>query len=148
MSNTQFTANNQSNAQLEKKEWAKIGLVTAIVSIVAVLIVQALAIAIWPEIARFRPLDNYLRSAIFTLVPVVGATGLLAWLVGRKTQPLQTFIKISGLVLILSIIPDYLLPDPNKTILASSVTAFLHVVAGAITVSMLVIGYQRRAKRP
>lgn len=141
---SQLTINTQINAQLEKRDWAKIGLATAIVSVVVVLVVQALAIAVWPEIAQFKPLDSYLRSVLFTVVPVVGATGLLAWLVSRKSQPIQTFIKISALVLIVSIIPDYLVPDPNKTLLASSVTAFLHLVAAAVTVPMLLVGYQRR----
>jgi hypothetical protein len=49
-------------------------------------------------------------------------------------------------VLLISIIPDYVLPVPNKTLLASSVTAFLHVVAALITVVMLVSGYQRRVR--
>jgi hypothetical protein len=48
-------------------------------------------------------------------------------------------------VLILSIIPDYLLPVEHKTLLASSVTAFLHVVAAVVTVSVLVTGYRRQA---
>jgi hypothetical protein len=142
-----ITVDTQPNIQLERGQWARLGLVTAIVSIVAVLIVQALAIALWPEIALFAPLDNYVRTVVFTLVPVMGATALLAWLMGRSARPVRTFIQISVVVLLLSVIPDYALPVPHKTLLASSVTAFLHVVAGVITVPMLVAGYQRRASQ-
>lgn len=144
---TSMTVDTQPNIQLERGQWARLGLVTALVSIVAVLVVQALAIALWPEIALFAPLDNYVRSAIFTLVPVIGATALLAWLVGRSARPVRTFIQISAVILLLSIIPDYALPVPYKTLLASSVTALLHVVAGAITVLMLVTGYHRQASQ-
>lgn len=136
----------RSTVHLAGSEWIKLGLFTALVSIVVVLAVEALAIALWPEIALFAPLDSYARSALFTLLPVVGATVLLAWLVRRQERAVRSFIMISVIVLLISIIPDYILPVPNKTLLASSVTAFLHVVAALITVIMLVSGYQRRVR--
>jgi hypothetical protein len=46
-------------------------------------------------------------------------------------------------VLLLSIIPDYILPVPDKTLLASTITAFLHVVAGVAIVGVLLAGYRR-----
>ena len=140
-SDTQRTT--KRTKQLSSGEWIRLGLVTAIVSIVAVLAVQALAIAQWPTIALFAPLDSYARSALFTLVPVVIATFLLAWLVRRQDRPIQRFITISMIALLISFIPDYLLPVPNKTVLASSVAAFLHVIAALTTVFMLVTGYKR-----
>ncbi|RIK40391.1 MAG: hypothetical protein DCC55_15225 [Chloroflexi bacterium] len=136
----------QPKTQLSGSEWIKLGLVTAFVSIAVVLAVQALAIALWPEIALFAPLDSYVRSALFTSIPVIGATFLLAWLVGRQERAPQRFITISVIVLLVSIIPDYMLPVPNKTVLASSVAAFLHVVAALIIVVMLLTGYQRSAR--
>jgi len=137
----------QTKVNIKNGDWVRLGINAAIVSIVAVLIVQALAIAIWPEVALFAPLDSYIRSAMFTLVPVIGATVLLAWLVAKQSQPVKKFIIISVVVLIISFIPDYILPVEYKTVLASSVTAFLHVVAAIITVPILVIGYQRQANR-
>ena len=144
MSN-QVAVNTQTKVTIKNEDWVKLGINAAIVSIITVLIVQALAIAIWPEIALFAPLDSYIRSAIFTLVPVIGATALLAWLVAKQTQPVKKFITISIVVLIISFVPDYILPVEYKTVLASSVTAFLHVVAAVITVPILVMGYQRQA---
>jgi hypothetical protein len=139
------TINAQTNTQFNREQWALLGLVAAVASVIAVLLVQALAIAIWPDIALFKPLDSYARAALFTLIPALGATALFAWLTSRKPHPERTFIKIAAVVLILSIIPDYLLPVEHKTLLASSVTAFLHVVAAVVTVSVLVTGYRRQA---
>lgn len=139
------TINTQSRIQLEKDEWVRLGLVTAAASILAVFIVQVLALAIWPEISLFRPLDSYARAAVFTLIPAVGATVVFAWLASRRAQPVPIFVGIAAVVLILSVIPDYLLPVPHKTLLASSVTAFMHVVAAVVTVLVLVTGYRRQA---
>ena len=136
--------NTPANTQVNQNQWVRIGMVTALASIITVLMVQAVAIAIWPDIALFKPLDSYARTALFTLVPAVGATVMFAWLTRRKTNPVTDFLKISAVVLILSIIPDYLLPVEHKTFLASSITAFLHVVAATVTVSALVTGYRRQ----
>jgi hypothetical protein len=144
---TQSTIRRQPTAHIETKAWAQIGLMAAVVSIMTVLLVQALALAAWPDIALFKPLDSYARSALFVLVPVIGATAVFAWLAGRTEQPVSKFITISVVVLLASIIPDYVIPDANKTLLASTVTAFLHVVAGIITVAVLIIGYQRQMKQ-
>jgi len=142
--NHQITVNTQPKTDLSRSQWVKLGLIAATAAIVAVLVVQALAIALWPEITLFRPLDSYVRSAIFTLAPALGATALLAWLAGHVNQPVQRFITISAIVLGVSIIPDYILPVEYKTFLASSVAAFLHVVAASIIVFILAVGYQRQ----
>lgn len=137
--------NTPATKQLDRNQWIKLGLATAVASAIAVVIVQAIAIAIWPDIALFKPLDSYIRSAIFTAIPAGAATALLAWLSRRKADPVPTFLIISAVVLVISVIPDYLLPVEYKTFLASSVTAFLHVVAAAVIVPMLVIGYRRQS---
>ncbi len=110
---TQSTIRRQPTAHIETKAWAQIGLVAAVVSIVTVLLVQALALAVWPDIALFKPLDSYARSALFVLVPTIGATAVFAWLAGRTELPVSKFITISAVVLLASIIPDYIIPDVN-----------------------------------
>jgi hypothetical protein len=125
-------------------DWAQIGVLAAAASIAAVVIVQALALALWPDAARFKPLDSYLRSALFTLVPTIGATLVFAQLARRTGNPVPAFLQVAAVVLLVSFIPDYLLPDPNKTLLASSVAAFLHLVAGLVTVGALVAGYRHK----
>lgn len=136
--------NPQATTQPDKSQWLRIGLVAAVLSILAVLITQWLAIALRPDIALFKPLDSYLRTAIFTAVPAAVATALFAWLVAHKRQPVQKFLIISAVVLLLSFIPDYLLPVPYKTMLASSVAAFMHLVAAVVIVTVLVMGYRQR----
>lgn len=138
------TINMQTNTQLDRNQWVRLGAVTAVTSVIAVLIVQVVALTIWPDIALFKPLDSYARAAVFTAIPAIAATALLAWLARRQADPVPTFLKISAVVLVISIIPDYLLPVEYKTFLASTVTAFLHVVAAVVTISVLVMGYRRQ----
>jgi hypothetical protein len=132
---------------LELKAWAQLGAAAAAASIAGVLIVQALALVLWPEVARFKPLDNYARSALFTLVPALGATFVFAQLSRRTANPVPALVRIAAVVLLASFIPDYLIPDPNKTWLASTVAAGLHLVAGLLTTGVLVAGYRHKTGR-
>lgn len=137
------TLNVQARRGLEAGQWLAIGVVAAALAAVAVVVVQWLALRIWPEAALFKPLDSFARSVVFTIVPALGATGVFAWLASRRADPVKAFIRIAGVVLLLSLIPDYLLPVPDKTFLASSIAAFMHVVAAVVIVSVLVAGYRR-----
>lgn len=133
----------ESSGGLSRGQWLIIGLAAAIASVLGVLAVQTVALAIWPDLVLFKPLESYARSALFTLIPALGATGLFAWLATRKEDPAGSFMKIAAVVLFLSFIPDYVLPVAHRTFLASTVAAFLHVVAAALTVSIIVNGYRR-----
>lgn len=133
----------QTKRGLQISQWLALGAVAAISAVLAVLVVQWVALAIWPDAALFKPLDSYARSALFTIVPAFGATAVLAWLSSRRADPTSAFIQISIVALLLSLIPDYLLPVPHRTFLASSIAAFMHLVAAAVIVSILVIGYRR-----
>lgn len=133
----------KSGGDLHRRQWLTLGLTAALGSVLAVLVVQGIALSIWPELALFKPLESYARSALFTLIPALGATGLFAWLAARKEDPAGSFKKIAAVVLLLSLIPDYVLPVPHRTLPASTAAAFLHVIAALVTVSVLVIGYRR-----
>lgn len=133
----------KSGGDLPKRQWLTIGLAAAVGSVMVVLAAQAIALTIWPDLALFKPLESYARSALFTLIPALGATAVFAWLATRKDDPASSFKKIAAVVLLLSFIPDYVLPVAHRTLLASSVAAFLHVVAAAVTVSVIVNGYRR-----
>lgn len=122
--------------------WNGLGFVATASSVVAVLVVQVLTLSVWPHLALFKPLESLARSAIFTLIPAVGATALFAWLVAHRPNPVKTFVGISVAVLVISIVPDYLIPVPDKSFLASTVTALLHVVAAIVIAAVLVVGYQ------
>lgn len=138
---TTFSAPTQSRPAMG--QWLTLGAMAAVLAAAAVLAVQWLALSIWPDAALFKPLDSYARTVLFTIIPAFGATALFAWLAGRRPAPARAFVRISAVVLLLSIIPDYILPVPDKTLLASSITAFLHVVAAAVIVGVLLAGYRR-----
>lgn len=125
-----------------RADWRRLGIGAAILSAAAVVISQLTALAIWPELIAFEPLNLPPRSALFAALPALGAAGVLAWLDRRVRQPGRAFVLISAAVLLLSIPPDYLLPIAGKTLLASTVTAALHVVAGVVTVAVLLVGYR------
>lgn len=133
------------DGSLKTGQWLSLGLAAALASVILVLLVQATALAVWPDLALFKPLESYARSALFTLVPALGATALFAWLAASREEPVVAFGKIAGAALLLSFIPDYVLPVPHRTLLASSVAAFLHVVAAAVIVTVIVVGYRRLA---
>ena len=143
---TRTIVNEESNPTIKRNGWVKIGIKTALFSIIAVLVIQALAVSVWPEIASFKPLDSYPRSALFTLIPAIGATAVFAWLVKHQNQPDKKFIILSGVLLLLSFIPDYALPLENKTFLASSVAAFMHLAAGIVTVATIVTSYRSQVR--
>jgi hypothetical protein len=130
-------------ARLTPTQWLWTGLQAALAAILAVLAVQAVILAVWPELASFKPLDSYARSALFTFIPVMGATGVLAWVVKTQANPVEKFIWISAGVLLVSFIPDFVLLVPGRTLLSSSAAAVLHLVAGLVTVTFLVTGYRR-----
>jgi hypothetical protein len=133
----------RKRAGLMTTQWLWIGLQAAVAAILAVLVVQAAILAFWPELASFKPLDSYARSALFTFIPAVGATAVLAWLVNTQAKPVEKFLWISGVVLLVSFIPDYVLPVPGRTLASSSAAALLHLVAGFVTVGLLVAGKRR-----
>lgn len=137
------TLNFPTTRRLKTGQWILMGAVAALLAAAVVLAVQWIALAIWPEAALFKPLDSYARSALFTIVPALGATALFAWLAARRPNPVGAFVRIAIVVLLLSFIPDYLLPVPDRTFLASSIAAFMHVVAAAVIVGVLVAGYRR-----
>lgn len=142
-----ITLNTQAQSRLTASQWLTLGAIAAILATTAVLVVKWVALSIWPDAALFKPLDNYARTAIFTIIPAFLATALFAWLAGRRDDPTRVFIRISLVVLVISFIPDYILPVPYRTLLAGTIAAFLHVVAAVVIVGALVAGYRRYSKQ-
>lgn len=140
---TRTISETQKPADLTTTGWVRIGLQSAMVAILAVLVTQAVILAMWPGLTAFKPLDNFARTALFTFIPAMTATAVFAWLVKRQAQPQVKFLWISAGVLLLSFIPDYLLPFPNRTLGASTAAATLHLVAGIATVALILAGYAR-----
>lgn len=143
---TRTISNQNKFANLAATRWLRIGLQAALASILAVLLAQGAILALWPELAAFKPLESYARSALFTFVPALGATAVFAWLVKNQARPVAKFLWISAGVLLLSLIPDYVLPVPHRTLAASTAAAFLHLVASLVTVYLVLAGYGREVR--
>jgi len=143
---TRSITQNQKSAALSTSRWVQIGLQAAVAAIVLVLLTQKIILTLWPDLAAFKPLESFPRSALFTLIPALASTAVFAWLVKTQEEPVKKFILISAVVLLVSFIPDYILPVPNKTIAASSAAAFLHLIAGVVTVTLITAGYARFAR--
>lgn len=139
---THSPAHLPSTQPLRRTDWLRIGTGAAVLSAAAVVLSQLLVFAIWPELAAFEPLSSPPRSALFTAIPAFGATAVFAWLDRRAAQPARAFVLVSAAVLLVSIVPDYVLPFANMTFLASTVTAALHVLAAVVTVAVLLLGYR------
>ncbi len=138
----------KDSIQLEKNDpynWFTTGLMAGILAVIAVLLTQFLAIQQFPEIAQFEPLSSYPRTIAFVMIPALLAARLLSWLGQNRSEPVQTFIAISVVVLLLSFIPDYVLPLAGKTMLASTIAASLHVIAAIIIVPILTQRYRSQA---
>ena len=129
---------NASSIQLKKLWW--VGPLTVLSAIVGVLIVRAIAMAILPE--PYAPgLAMIMLPIVLTLVLCTGAVLVFA-VVGRFAKnPVRTYIIISSVFLVISFLPDVAAvsaPFEGAGWPYSISLMIMHVVAGFITVSMLI----------
>jgi hypothetical protein len=127
-----------SSIQLKKLWW--VGPLTVLASIIGVLIVRAIAMAIL--LPPYAPgLAMIMIPIVLTLVLCTAAVVVYA-LVGRFTKnPVRTYIIISSVFLVISFLPDIAavsMPMPGAGWPYSITLMIMHVVAGFITVYMLI----------
>ena len=127
-----------SSIQLKKLWWA--GPLTVLTAIVGVLMVRAIALAILP--APYAPgLAMLMLPIILTLILCTGAVLVFA-LVGRfAKKPVRTYLIISSIFLVISFLPDVAsvsAPFPGAGWPYSVTLMIMHIVAGLITVTMLI----------
>ena len=127
-----------SSLQLKKLLW--VGPLTVLSAVIGVLIVRILAVAVLqPNPAP--PGLGWVLPSVFTLILCTGAVMVFA-LVGRFSKnPVRTFLMISSVFLVISFLPDIAVafaPFPGAGWPYSITLMIMHVVAGVITVSMLV----------
>lgn len=101
------------------------------------------ALLLWAVLAtdavqRFDPLQ-YGPVTLFSALGALGAALVYAWLVRRRADPDRTFVRVAGLVLLLSFVPDValLFADPAATVPAVVVLVVMHVVVAVISVGVL-----------
>ena len=124
--------------QLKKLWW--VGPLTVLAAIIGVLIVRAIAMAILPP--PYAPgLKMIMIPIVLTLILCTAAVVVYA-LVGRFTKnPIRTYIIISSVFLVISFLPDIAavsMPMPGAGWPYSITLMIMHVVAGFITVYMLI----------
>jgi len=127
-----------SSIQLKKLWW--VGPLTVLAAIIGVLIVRAIAMAILPP--PYAPgLKMIMIPIVLTLILCTAAVVVYA-LVGRFTKnPIRTYIIISSVFLVISFLPDIAavsMPMPGAGWPYSITLMIMHVVAGLITVYMLI----------
>jgi len=127
-----------SSVQLKKLWWA--GPLTVLAAIVGVLIVRAIAMAILPS--PYAPgLAMLMLPIILTLILCTGAVLVFA-LVGRFAKhPIRAYLIISSIFLVISFLPDIAAvsaPFPGASWPYSITLMIMHIVAGFITVFMLI----------
>jgi hypothetical protein len=127
-----------SPVQLGKLWW--VGPLTVVASIIGVLIVRSVAMAISPP--PYAPgLAMIIIPIVLTLVLCTAAVLVFA-LVARFTKnPIRTYLIISSIFLVISFLPDIVavsLPMPGAGWPYSITLMIMHVVAGLITVYMLI----------
>jgi hypothetical protein len=127
-----------SSIQLKKLWW--VGPLTVLAAIIGVLIVRAIAMAILPP--PYAPgLKMIMIPIVLTLILCTAAVVVYA-LVGRFTKnPIRTYIIISSVFLVISFLPDIAavsMPMPGAGWPYSITLMIMHVVAGFITVYMLI----------
>ena len=126
--------------QLKKLWW--VGPLTVLSAVIGVLIVRAIAMAILPP--PYGPgLEMIMVPIVLTVVFCTGGVIVFA-LVGRFAKnPVRTFIIISIVFLLVSFIPDLMVPMlgvsmPGATWGYAITLMIMHIVAGLITVYMLI----------
>ncbi len=124
--------------QLKKLWW--VGPLTVLSAIVGVLIVRTIARTILPP--PYAPgLAIIMLPIMLTLVLCTGGVLVFA-LVGRfAKKPIRTYIIIASIFLVISFLPDIAAvstPMPGAGWPYSITLMIMHVVAGFITVSMLI----------
>lgn len=119
--------------------WA--GLLAAVVATIGNILVRMATVALFPIPETFPPFALQ-RIALFSVVGVVGATGVLALLARFTQRPVRWFWIVSLVVLVLSFIPNILLlitrnlPGTNVPGVLSLM--LMHVVAAAAAVGILI----------
>jgi hypothetical protein len=121
-----------------------VGLLAIVLSVVANLIVRAMALQFITVSPEFIPLSEPGATFVFTTVGVLAAVAVFA-LVGRLTrQPARVYSVIASIALLLSLVPNVAMlldpasaPFPGSTVAGVIVLMLEHVVAAIVAVWVL-----------
>src|SRR5580692_10276903 len=92
-------------AQLDFTRFPRAGLLTALASVAAVLLIRIVAVAILHPPASFLPL-TWFPPIVDTAIGVWGAV-FVFWKIGYyRADPIRTYRWVAALVLLISFVPD------------------------------------------
>lgn len=127
-----------SSIQLKKLWW--VGPLTVFAAVIGVLIVRSIAMAILPP--PYAPgLEMIAISIVLTVILCTAAVIVYALMARYAKNPIRTYIIISSIFLVISFLPDIAavsMPMPGAGWPYSITLMIMHVVAGFITVYMLI----------
>ena len=117
-----------------------VGLLTVLAAVIVNASVALVAKALFSVAPTFIPLQ--VGSVIaFTVIGAVGAVIVFALLLRWAKQPIRLFQRIAWIVLLVSLIPDLLLPFlglfPGTTFAEVGALILMHVATGLICIGML-----------
>ena len=122
-----------------KKLWT-VGPLTVLAAVVGVLIVRAIVMMILTP--PFAPgLELIMLPIVLTVILCTAAVVVFALVARFAKNPVRTYIIISSVFLVISFLPDIAAvsaPMPGAGWLYSITLMIMHVVAGFITVYMLI----------
>jgi len=122
-----------------KKLWT-VGPLTVLAAVVGVLIVRAIAMMILT--LPFAPgLELIMLPIVLTVILCTAAVVVFVLVARFAKNPVRTYIIISSVFLVISFLPDIAAvsaPMPGAGWLYSITLMIMHVVAGFITVYMLI----------
>jgi hypothetical protein len=122
-----------------------VGPLAIVASVVANLLVRALALAIFDISPAFDPLSTPGNTIVLTAVGVLLAVLVFA-LVGRfSKQPVRTYLIIAVVALLISFVPDIALlvnaegaPFEGIDVVSIGVLIVMHIVAAVVSVGLLI----------
>jgi FtsH-binding integral membrane protein len=127
-------------ASIEPRQLWWVGPLTVLADIIGVLIVRILAVMILKPNPQPMSL-GWSAPIVFTLVLCTGAVFVFALTARFANNPIRAFITISIVFLIISFLPDIAFatsPLPGANWANAIALMAMHVVAGFITVNMLI----------
>ena len=127
----------QEGVDAARLRW--VGPLTIAVAVIGNLIVRTLGVNLFAIPDTFLAL-NVPPTILFTLVGVLGAIGVFAWLGRRSPRPISRFTRVAAVVLVVSLVPDLGLlaaPMPGSSLAAVGVLMVEHIVAAAASVGLL-----------
>jgi len=128
---------------VDRSKLAVAGLASVAAAVAANLIIFFIVRALVNLPDGFPPLTAG-AIAFFTILGTGLGALLFAWLARRSAAPIRTYVRLAVIVLVLSIIPNILavanpamFPFPGGDATAFLVLTLFHVIAAAVSVSVL-----------